>query len=128
MWFGRLTIGLIAVAALGLGAMVVLPVVERKGGNTGWLGPLTPDQFCSVVQTNGSELVDLARIGQPGTNDATPIADEYALLAPPPIQHEMKIVRDGIKLQPEHPTAQTIAAAARVDAFMLRSCGSQSRA
>ena len=50
------------------------------------------------------------------------IIDGYVDIATPAIRPDMVTLRDGIKLDPTNPSPETIAAAARVDAYVLKTC------
>jgi HAAS len=116
-------VGAAAVIASVMIGMAMLAVTVN-GGSSGRVAS-TKNSFCSVMtETNGSRLIELVRSGQLG--DSTNwIVDGSTNMALPPIRHDMMLVRDGVESQPANPTAETHAAAARVDAFVLKTCGPQ---
>ena len=84
----------------------------------------TKESFCSVMtQTNASRLIELVRTGQLGSRDSWAwVVKGTTDMATPAVRRDMTIVREGIEAQPQNPSAGTLAAAARVDAYVLTTC------
>lgn len=122
-----------AKAATGVGAAILAAVVmiglavviHTVGGSASVNALPTKKSFCSVMtETNGSELIALARSGRLG--DSTNwIVDGTTNMALPAVRNDMTIIRHAIEAKPPSLSAETHAAAARVDAFVLETCGPQ---
>lgn len=111
-----------ALAVIGVAVVGARTVVDN--GPSSRLTPSTKESFCSVTtQTNGSRLIELVRTGKLGGKESRDwIVDGVTNMATPAIRPDMVTLRDGIKAQPGNPSAETLAAAARVDAYVLKSC------
>ncbi len=125
MRIGKMALGIAAAAVVGVAAIGLVVLVRAHDDSSSLRTPTTV--FCSVLmETNGSQLVEKVRARQMGGKDSVKwIADGFADMALPGIRHDMTTVRDGVESRPTNPSRETLAAAARVDAFVLKTCGSQ---
>jgi hypothetical protein len=112
---------LVLLAAVAVGARSVL---DDGNGSSSERTARTKESFCSVMtQTNGSRLVELVRTGQLGGRESWAwIVKGTTDMATPAIRQDMTILREGIEAQPHNPSPGTLAAAARVDAYVLKTC------
>jgi hypothetical protein len=111
-----------ALAVVGVAVVGARTVTDREPSSP-HTRP-TKESFCSVTtQTNGSRLIELVRTGKLGGEASRNwILDGATSMATPAIRPDMTTLRDGIKAQPTNPSAETFAAAARVDAYILKTC------
>jgi hypothetical protein len=113
----------VTILVAGGAAVVGAGALADIGPSSGRIRP-TKESFCSVaIQTNGSRLLELVRTGTLGGSGSRDwVVDGITNMAPREIRPDMVILSDGIKMQPANPSPETIAAAGRVDAYVLKTC------